>query len=232
VPTMAKFKSLMTPGGSLLMVGIAAIPWQQSPIAGAMIIIVGVILIAAHVISRELKRVEARLVGSDDDEHDQKIDEQVSRASEEYWKRLEILKTEKEKLPKIDTWDIDTIPNWEQYLIERAKSLRGLINMTRYAGDAIKTRDVPMDYYFAHALAEFAHLQTDLRLTETEWAIKRIEVLGSMRKRWFDFKSIIGGERELREVEKQIAAMEEKLPTCEHEIHEAFERARDRAYPV
>ena len=123
-----------------------------------MIIIVAVISIAAHGISKELKRVEARLVGSDDDEHDQKIDEQVSRASEGYWKRLEILKTEKEKLPKIDTWDIDTIPNWEQYLIERAKSLRGLINMTRYAGDAIKTRDVPMDYYFAHALAEFAQL--------------------------------------------------------------------------
>ena len=51
-------------------------------------------------------------------------------------------------------------------------------------------------------------------------------MLGAMRKRWFDFKSIIGGERELRELEKQIAAMEEKLPTCEHEIHEAFETCK------
>jgi hypothetical protein len=57
-------------------------------------------------------------------------------------------------------------------------------------------------------------------------------VLGSMRKRWFDFVSIIEGEQELRELEKQITAMEEKLPAREHEIHEAFKRARDRAYPV
>jgi hypothetical protein len=53
-----------------------------------------------------------------------------------------------------------------------------------------------------------------------------------MRKRWFDFVSIIEGEQELRELEKQITAMEEKLPAREHEIHEAFKRARDRAYPV
>ena len=57
-------------------------------------------------------------------------------------------------------------------------------------------------------------------------------MLGSMRKRWFDFVSIIGAEQELRELEKQITAMEEKLPACKREIHEAFKRARDRAHPV
>jgi hypothetical protein len=103
-----------------------------------------------------------------------------------------------------------------------------LIDTTIYAGDVISTRDVPMDYYFAHALAEFPHLRKDLRLRETEWAIKRIEVLGSTRKRWFDFKSIVEGEQELRELEKQITVMEEKLPMREHEIHQAFKHARDR----
>jgi hypothetical protein len=121
MPTMATFKSIVTPVGFLLVVGIAALVWQQSRVAGAVVIIVGVILIVAHGIDKELRRVEARSCGSDDDEHDQKIDERVSKASEGYWKRLEKLKTEKEKLPKINTWDIDTIPNWEQYLIEQAE---------------------------------------------------------------------------------------------------------------
>jgi hypothetical protein len=156
---MAPLKSLVTPGGFLLVVGIAAIAWQQSQIAGAVIMIVGVMLIGALGISKELKRVEVRLLGSDDDEPDQKIDEEVNKASEGYCKRLEKLKTEKERLPKIDTWDIDTIQNWEQYLIEQAESLRDLIDTTIYAGDIISARDVPMDYYFAHALAELAHLQ-------------------------------------------------------------------------
>lgn len=89
-----------------------------------------------------------------------------------------------------------------------------------------------MDYSLAHALAELAHLQKNLRLRETERAIKRIEVLGSMRKRWFDFVSIIGAEQELRELEKQITALEEKLPACKREIYEVFKRARDRAHPV
>lgn len=131
---MASFKSLVIPGGLLLVAGIAATAAiaRQSQIALAVTIIVGVILIAAHVISEELKRVEARLVGSDDDEHDEKINEQVSKASEGYWKRLEILKAEKERLPKIDPWHVTTIPNWEQYLIEQAESLRDLIDTTLY----------------------------------------------------------------------------------------------------
>ena len=94
------------------------------------------------VISEELKRVEARLVGSDDDEHDKKIDEQVSKASEGYWKRLEILKAEKERLPKIDPRDVTTIPNWEQYLIEQAKSLRDLIDTTLYGMQVILSAPV------------------------------------------------------------------------------------------
>jgi hypothetical protein len=95
MPTMAIFKFIVTPVGFLLVVVIAALVWQQSRTAGAVVIIVGVILIVAHGIDKELKRVEARLCGSDDVEHDQKIDEQKSKASEGYWKRLEKLKTER-----------------------------------------------------------------------------------------------------------------------------------------
>jgi hypothetical protein len=219
---MTTSKSMVTAAVVLLATAIGAF-WHQSQIEWTIVSIAVVILIIAYGIGKDLERVETRLCGPDDNEHDQKIDEQVSKASEGYWKHLKSLEAEKEKLPKINTWDIDTIPNWEQYLIEQAQSLRGLIETSH------DTRSVPMDYHLAHALAEFAHLQKDRALKETEWAIKRIEVLGLMRHRQLDFKSVVQGEQELRDMENQIAALEQRLPPGEREIWEAFKRARDRA---
>jgi hypothetical protein len=218
---MTTFK-IATASVILLATGIGAF-WNQSQIEWVVVNIVLVMLILAHGIGKDLERVETRLCGPNDNEHDQKIDEQVSRETDGYWKHLKRLKTEKEKLPRINTWDIGTIPNWEQYLIEQAESLRGLIDTEH------DIRAVPMDYNLAYALADFAHLQKDLAVKETEWAIKRIEVLGAMRQRQFSFKSIVEGEQELREIENQIAAMEERLPTSKYEIWEEFKRARDRA---
>lgn len=89
---------------------------------------------------------------------DEKIENQVNRASDQYWKRLRTLETEKERLPKIKTWEIDTIPDWEQYLIKEGENLRGLIKEVTHQDSS----GVPMDYYLAHSLAEFAHLKNDI----------------------------------------------------------------------
>jgi hypothetical protein len=149
-------------------------------------------------------------------EHDRKIDEQVEKASEQYWERLRTLKAEKKKLPKIETWHIDTIPDWEQYLIKEGENLRGLLN------DVWLRRvdpQVPMDYYLAHSLAELAHLKNDIATKETEWTIKKIEVTGLMRQQ-ASFSSIIDGERELRWIENEIAEIEQRLQSIKREIWE------------
>jgi hypothetical protein len=155
-------------------------------------------------------------------EDDQKIEEQVRKASEEYWKRLKSLQTAKKKLPRIDTWEIATIQNWEKYLIEEAEQFWGLLNEVTHCD----SRDVPTDYYLAHSLAEFAHLKNDLATKETEWAVKRIEVLGLTRQRQISFKPIVDGERELRWMDNELAGMEQRLQTLRHQIVEAVKRAR------
>jgi hypothetical protein len=55
---------------------------------------------------------------------------------------------------------------------------------------------VPMDYYLAHDLATVAHLKKDLRLKEIEWMIKKIELLGALRKRDVRFATIASDEAE------------------------------------
>jgi hypothetical protein len=40
-----------------------------------------------------------------------------------------------------------------------------------------------MTYTYAHALADFAHLRKDLNIKNSEWSIKKIRLLGMMRRR-------------------------------------------------
>lgn len=236
-PMEDKFKSM--PSLTFLIVGAIAAGaaywiWQQSEVAGATLIIVGVMLMLAQEVSRELKRVETRVCGADDYEYDEGVDEQVSKASEWYREHLKKLETEKKQLPRTDLWEISTNLDWEQYLIEHAESLRGLI--AQAYGDTPDTvfverdvKDVPLDYNLAHALAQFACLQKDLSIKATEWAVKKIEVLGSMRKRRPNLQTIAEDERELREIEREIEKMRERLPALKHNVWEAFRNARGGA---
>jgi hypothetical protein len=194
---------------------------HPTEIIGATVIIGPIILMLALGIGGDLQRIEKRLFGSSDHEHDERIERQADRESEEYWKRLKRLKAQKERLPKINTF---TIPNWEAYLVEQAENLRDVLGRVVHDG----ARDVPMDYSLAHALAEFAHYQNNLEAKSTEWEIKRIEVLCLMRKREFSFKSTVDGEQELRELEKQIATIEEQIRKCGHNIWVEYHRIRAR----
>jgi hypothetical protein len=146
-----KFKSM--PLVAFLIVGCAVAywVWQQSEVAGATLIIVSVMLMLAQEVSKELKRVEARVCGRDDYEHDEGIDGQVSKASEWHRKHLKKLEMEKKQLPRTG--------HWEQHLIEGAENLRELIaeaygdtpDISLVERDA---KDVPMDYIrLASALA-------------------------------------------------------------------------------
>jgi hypothetical protein len=158
-------------------------------------------------------------------EHDTKIELQADRQSEGYWKRLKRLEAEKEKLPKINTWDIGTVPNWDQYVIEQGETLRDLLDrMFTYSS----AQDLPMNFDLAYALAEYAHQENALETKSTEWEIKRIEVLGLMRKREFSFKCIVDGERELHELEKQVAVIEEQLRDGRNKIWVEYDRFKAR----
>jgi hypothetical protein len=65
-----------------------------------------------------------------------------------------------------------------------------------------------------------------LSVKETEWAIKKIEVLGSMRKREIGLQTIVEEERDLREIEREIEEIRERVPTHARQMFEAFQHAR------
>jgi hypothetical protein len=110
-------------------------------------------------------------------------------------------------------------------LINEGERLRGLINEVTHQD----TRDVSMDYYLAHSLADFAHLKNDIATKEAEWAIKKIEVAGLTCQRQVSFKSIINGERELRGIETEIAEMEQRLQSVRHKLLNSLQRAQPKS---
>ena len=85
-----------------------------------------------------------------------------------------------------------------------------------------------MDYELAYALAEYAHQKNALEAKSREWELKRIEVLGLMRKREFSFKAIVDGEQELHELEKQAAVIEEQLRNSRNKIWVEYDRIKAR----
>jgi predicted nucleic acid-binding Zn-ribbon protein len=110
-------------------------------------------------------------------------------------------------------------------VIEQGENLRDLLGrMFTYSS----AQDVPMNYDLAYALAEYAHQKNALETKSTEWEIKRIEVLGLMRKRDFSFKSTVDGEQELRDLEKQVAVIEEQLRECGRKIWVEYDRIKAR----
>jgi hypothetical protein len=72
---------------TLIVVGIGAL-WHPTEITAATVVIGLIILMLAIGIGKDLQRIEKRLCGSSDHEHDEKIEQQADRESEGYWKRL------------------------------------------------------------------------------------------------------------------------------------------------
>ena len=100
-------------------------------------------------------------------------------------------------------------------MIEQAENLRYLLNEDY--------RETPMDYYLAYHLAEFAHLKNLHSTKETEWALKKVEVLGLMRQGQSSFNSIVYREQELRGIQDDIAQIEQRQQSCKRQL---FERSR------
>jgi hypothetical protein len=195
-------------------------------------IIVVAIMISAYGARNQLRKIEAKL--NEQTDHDDPMDQQVNESSDGIRKRREQLENEKRELPRIDLWEISGNRNWEPALIAGAEKLRHLIsdafgnNPDSHFVDN-EAREVPMDYYLAHELAALAHLKTDLNIKEADWAIKKTELLGAMRKRQPSLSAMVCDEFDLREIEREIEKMRRALPASERKVWEAFTKVRDRA---
>ena len=132
----------------------------------------------------------------------------------------------------METWDIAK-GNWEAQLIAKAEQLRPLAEEAYgYSPDTwnfMQHADrIPMTYNYAHALADFATLRKDISIKSVEWGIKKIELLGLMRKRDVRFAAIAEAERELREIERNTEKLERHLENRRKAVCDAvFEQMRE-----
>ncbi len=191
---------------------------------------VGVTISLAFHLSRQLHQVAIRPPSL---ERDELIEKQVSREVEEYIKVRERVEAEKRELPEIDPHQIGTINNWEEDLIARAEKLRNLIVEAHGGRDTYyidqDAQKVPMDYHLAHDLATVAHLKKDLRLKEIGWMIKKIELLGALRKRDVRFATIASDEAELHEVQEEIDELRSRISAAKKAVLDSFSRAQNKA---
>ena len=163
---------------------------------------------------------------SSDSRHDQRIAEEVSTVIESYTERLRQLEAEKNELPPIDLWAISSNANWERDLIAGAENLRGYI-VDAYGLDTPDTyhvqkiaQTIPITYPLAHDLAALAHQTYELTIKRVEWHIKKVELLGLMRKRACDLAAIASQEFELREIEREIQSVGDGLPAWKKAVWE------------
>lgn len=188
------------------------------------------ILGVAVYLAGELRRVEKRLAGTDDNEHDLRIDEDVQNALKSYHRHLEKLQDEKSALPRTDLWAISSMPDWEQQLIAKSEALRRLIedahgNTPDSYFVSQQAERVPMTYELAHALATLASTKKEIAIRRTEWAIRKIEVLGLLQKRATDFSRIADGEQELLDLQKEMGELESRLGPAKQELFRAYDAA-------
>jgi hypothetical protein len=197
---------------------------------GFIIVGVCVTIILVYRLSHQLSQTLSKHFESG--EHDDLIEKQTSREVQWYIKRRDQIEAEKQELPEIDLWAINAnSKNWEQDLIAGAQKLRNLI--VEAYGDTPDTvfvsqeaQKVPMTYELAHDLADLAHLTKELGLKETEWQIKKIELLGAMRKRQTRFDIMASEEFELRALERQIDETRSRGPTVKKAVLESFRAAK------
>jgi hypothetical protein len=88
------------------------------------IVVIG-LLLGAY-LRFELRRIEARLCGPDDDAYDQRVRDGVIEATRSYADHRKTLEIKRKNLPGIDTWDISANREWGQQLIAKAEELRPL----------------------------------------------------------------------------------------------------------
>jgi hypothetical protein len=192
-------------------------------------IILVVIAISGHGVRSQLRKIEAKL--NEQTDCDDLVDQQVNESSNGIPKRREKLESEKRGLPRIDLCEISGNRNWEPALIAGAEKLRHLIadafgnNPDSHFVDS-EAREVPMDYFLAHAA--LAHVKVDLNLKEADWAIKKSELLGAMRKSQPSLSAMVGDEFDLREIEREIEKLRQALPASEYKVWEAFTKVRSR----
>jgi hypothetical protein len=161
-----------------------------------------------------------------DSRHDQRITEEISTVVESYTERLRHLKAEKDELPPIDPWAINSNANWERDLIAGAENLRGYI-VEAYGLETPDTyhvqqiaQTIPITYPLAHDLAALAHQTYELTIKRVEWHIKKVELLGLMRKRACDLAAVASEEFELREIEREIQSLRDGLPAWKKAVWE------------
>lgn len=193
-------------------------------------IVVGVLLFI--LLRQEIRRIEAH-IGPSDAAHDEAIDKEVSEGVASYDRHVTKLSAEKKQLPGIDTWAISSSRSWETQLIEKAEALRPLAeeaygyNPDTYTFTQHANR-IPMTYTYAHALADFAHLRKDLSIKDAEWSIKKIQLLGLMRKRCANLLSIADLERELQEIALDRSNLQVRYEAKRKAICDAvFEKMRE-----
>jgi hypothetical protein len=197
---------------------------------GGEYIILGLLVILALGLKSRMDKLKPAFL--DDDANDGQIDGQIERASGSEQKYLEQLVHKKELLPRIDLWAISENKNWQRDLITEAEKLRGLIakHHSDHPGGYMTERwsdEVPMDYGLAHSLAEVAQLEADLGIKQVEWRIKKIGIIGQMRKRQPDLAAVAYGEQELEELQQDIRDTKGRLSRSHDGLWTEFVRVRD-----
>ena len=181
-------------------------------------------------LANELRRIERRLAGTDDVEHDHRIDHDVRKALEPYQRHLEKLIDERKQLPQTDLWAISSTPNWAEQLVKRAEGLRSLIEDIHGSSPdsyhiSLQVAGVPMTYALSHALVTLANLRKDVGIKRTEWSIKKIEILGLARKRELQYANAAEAERDLQDIQQELAKLAIAKQNAEQELMRTFSEA-------
>lgn len=188
------------------------------------------IAVGGAYLANELRRVERRLAGTDDAKHDHRIDQDVKKALEPYRRHLDRLVDEKRQLPQTDLWTISSTSNWEEQLIKRAEVLRSLIEDIHGSSPdshhvSLQAARVPMTYDLAHALVTLANLRKDVSIKRTEWSIKKIEILGLVRKRELQYANAAESEQDLQDIQEELAKLEIGKQGAERDLMRTFSEA-------
>jgi len=193
-------------------------------------VIVGLLLLLAYFLFSKIDGLKKRVLL--DFEFDNQIDEQTKQALSGEQKHLETLERQKQLLPRLGTWAIATNSRWESDVIAGAEKLRGLI-LQRH-GDhpdghltAKSVDEVKMNYDLAFSLVEVAQMEAQRSVKTVEWRIKKIEMLGEMRKRQPNLSAVAYGEQELNDLDQERRQMSEELTNLHKALWDEFVRARD-----
>jgi hypothetical protein len=176
-------------------------------------------------ISRNIEKILAKASSSGDLEHDEVVDKQINKSLEYWTERADKLESGKETLPygkmkwERDTWDD------KKYRTVMFEALYGMIGSGDYYLDKHIRDEVTIDDYLAYPIATYAYIKNELETLQSNWHIKKIKLLGYMRKREIVFGIVASDEFELRSLEREIDQLHERLARQEEEIRKELRRA-------